>query len=679
MNERRWRMGLVDGGICIDLGEYNPALNKELKAALPGPARWDRTNGWWVFPLHWDTCVNAREVANDWDAKIKIAPALVAWANAEKDRRAAIPDVQSMDLVDLPRVRSAYPGIWGAVSSRPFQTVGAAFAARNHSCLIADQPGLGKTLQTIAAIVESGVVGPIFVCAPKAAAKLTWPKEIRHWLGEDELVFQIGSDLKPAERKATIRQIADWANDHNRDETQRVWVLTSPNYVRIRAEVDDWGKYKKGPDGKKIINPVGEALMGFFDITWSAVVVDESHQTLAGASGDKKKQSAQRLGLGALDVADNGLRIALSGTPFRGKEEYLWGQLNWLRPDLYRSRWRWIKQWFHHSQGQYGMLIGGISDRAGMYEQAATVMIRRTKAEVAPDLPPKMYAGEPLLVATGEREMPVPPEDFAEWDDDRKAQWYEDEVAKLGPVAVWLDMDEKQKKAYDQIKQKAEAEIDGGTLMTVGVLSEITRLKQFAGSYGRMHLDEFIPTLPSNKYDWVLNWLDERNIDKSVVDMSEENRKELPKVIIASQFSSLINAFEEGLKNEKIDCFKFTGETGPDERQRIVDSWQDNPNSCVRVLLMTTTAGGTGITLDAADDLITLDDTWDVSAMEQLEDRIHRLSRMHQVNIWALRSLGTIEEGIARANLERDTSIKEIIDGSRGVPASHILSMAGGK
>lgn len=644
MAKRIWQMGLVEAGICIDLNGYDPELNRNLKAALPGPARWDRDDKWWVFPLHWDTCVFARKVANEYGAKIVITPALNEWATNEKHRReTTIPDVQSMDLVDLPLVREGYPHMWEALRTRPFQTVGAAFAARNGSCLIADQPGLGKTVQSIAAVVESGVTGPVLISAPKAAALLTWPAQLRRWVPGDEIIT-IGSHLKPAERRQILEVIRKQQGDGSTEWASRFWVITSPNYLRITAELDDWGKYKK-VNGQKVIKPVGEALMEFFDIEWAGVIVDESHQTLAGASGDKKKQSAQRLGLGALDIVDGGLRIALSGTPFRGKEEFLWGQLNWLRPDLYRSRWRWIKEWFNHEQGRYGMVIGGIANRQGMYDQAKSVMIRRTKGEVAADLPAKAYAGEPL-------NPDIPHE----------------------AIAVWLEMDPKQAKAYEQIKKKAEAELEGGTLMVASVLAELTRLKQFAGSYGRMDGDQFVPSLPSNKYDWTVEWLDERNIDKTVKDMDRSKREQLPKVVIASQFSSLIDVFHQALAAEGIKAYKFTGSTKQEDRLAMVEDWQENPASEYRVLLMTTKAGGTGITLDAADDLITLDDEWDVSAMEQLEDRIHRISRIHQVTIWPLRSRGTIEESIARQNFQRDNSIKMIIDGSRGVDLLRLVT-----
>lgn len=638
MAKRLWLMGLGEGidkglagqHIWVMLDCYDPAVNNALKATLPGPPRWDSVKGRWLFPLKWDTCTGARRVADKFGANLKIKPSLLEWAEAEKARQDTIPDVQSMELVDLPRVEAETPILAKALKARPFQTVGAAFAARNKSCLIADQPGLGKTLQAIGAVVESGVVGPILVVAPKAAAQLTWPQELKRWV-PDDLVTVIGSNVPRAERGPIIRSAGSYAYDNVSQE--RHWVVVSPNYVRIRAEVDEYGNFKK-VKGQKVIRPVQEGLMELFDVDWSAVIVDESHDTLAGATGNKKKQSAQRLGLGALTVKDGGLRIALSGTPFRGKEAYLWGQLNWLRDDLYRSYWRWVEEHFTVDKGGFGWTIGAMVDREGIYREARNVMIRRTKAEVAKDLPDKAYGGWPLEAGN-----------------------------EQSPIAVWLEMDPKQAKAYQGMVKHAAAEIDGGTLMTNGVLAELTRLKQFAGSYGKMDGDTFVPTLPSNKFDWLLEMLDERGIGKG----SDVPMTDRPKIVVVSQFSQLIDAVEKGLADNGIKAWKFTGGTSAKDREWIKADWQQNADSEFRVLLLTTKAGGVSLTLDAADEMVILDHTWSIADQQQVEDRIHRLSRIHQVTIWNVLSRNTIEESIARMGLEREVSIHQIIDGERGL------------
>lgn len=647
-DKKLWLMGVTTAennfdptapltGVWIKTAGYDPHVNEDLKATLPGPARWNSKKCRWQFPLHWDSCTGARKVANRHNADIKMTDALVNWATVERDLQDTIPDVKSMELTDLPGVKAESSVLATALATRPFQTVGAAFAARNGSCLIADDPGLGKTLQAIGAVMEAGVTGPILVVAPKSAAALTWAEELPMWAPNDELVL-IGDNLKPAERKFAVALLGAWEEYH---PGKRMWVLTSPYYVRIRVETDQYQNYVY-KDGKKIVNAVGSSLLELFDIKWSTIIVDESHETLAGCTGNKKKQSSQRLGLGALELSPGGLRIAMSGTPFRGKESYLWGQLNWLRPDLFRSYRKWVDKHFDTWFDGFGWNVGDHArSKAAMYEEAATVMIRRTKAEVAKDLPPKDYGGWLL-------------------DPDR-------EEAPDNPKAVWLDMLPKQQRIYNEMLKDAAVDLDGGNLLTNGILAEMMRLKQFAGSYGKLVQEEFIPTLPSNKFDWLLEFLNERGVG---VKSSEDCKT---KIVVVSQFSKLIDAFHEGLAEQGIKSHVFTGDTNDKKRSAIKADWQKNADSDTRVMLLSTKAGGVSLTLDAADDMVILDETWDFSNQTQVEDRIHRLSRIHQVKIWKVFSRGTVEEGIARNNLTSEKSILGIVDRER------IRAMASGK
>ena len=660
MAKHLWTMGIdLEKNVIWIRPHYDPNVNADLKANLPGPARWNKDKQRWQFPVHWDTCTGTRTVANKYNADIRMTVDLLQWATVEKARQATIPDVNSMKVVDLPRVRDEAPAIWTLMTegdpskgypARPYQTVGAAFAARNRSCLIADDPGLGKTVQTISAVVEAGITGPILVVAPKVAAEITWPKELKRWLPNDS-VSVLGAGLKPDERKAEINSIlGNQLNGFSYPGSGRHWLLTSPYYVRCRAEVDEYGNMKK----PKKIDPVNGAVMELFDVKWSTIIVDESHQTLAGGSPGvgKSKWSAQRFGLSALDVAPEGLRIALSGTPFRGKECYLWGQLNWLRPDLFRGYWKWCEKHFSVTKDGFGWDVGRMIDEAGMYKEASNVMIRRTKREVASDLPAKMYAGWPLYPAK------------YEWDEELQENV---QVSEAGPIAVWLDMDPKQAKAYQQMVADAAAELEGGVLLVNGILAEMTRLRQFAGSYGKLVDGRFVPSLPSNKFNWLVEWLDERGIAKKLEGMA-------PKVVVASQFSQMIDVIADGLAELGVKSFKFTGATSAAKRAAIEDDWQNNPDSDTRVLLLTTTAGGVSLTLDAADDLVLLDETYNPDDQLQVEDRIHRLSRMHQVTIWKVLSLNTIEEGIYRNNMATEMSIRGILDGQRGVDFAKVFA-----
>ena len=76
---------------------------------------------------------------------------------------------------------------------------------------------------------------------------------------------------------------------------------------------------------------------------------------------------------------------------------------------------------------------------------------------------------------------------------------------------------------------------------------------------------------------------------------------------------------------------------------------------------------GVGITLDAADDLILLDLPYDPDMLEQIEDRIHRASNNHQVTIWTLIGVGTIDQMVTQTIARRYRATRTIMDGRRGV------------
>lgn len=586
-----------------------------------------------AFELTVESCHEIRALADRSDQELIIGKDLADWYRAETAQPAP-PDVSSFELVDLPNLRAEYPKTWEAISSRPFQTVGAAFAARNKIALIADEPGLGKTLQTIAAVVEAKLTGPILVVAsPKSAAFLTWPQEIKRWAPHD-VVTVIGPHIPASDRGKIVAQIGD--NQYGaKNNGVRHWVVCAPNYVRLRADLDQWGNYRRDERGNKVIRPVREAIKEMFDVTWSAIIVDEAHRTLAGATGNKKKQSAQRLGLGALEIAPDGLRIALSGTPARGKEQNIWGILNWLMPDKYRSYWKWVERHFDIFSDGFGTIVGSMKDEEGFYQELKSVMVRRTKREVAPDLPPKQYGGEPL-----------------------------DPSDPNSPVGVWLEMTGAQAKAYKAMQKQATASLEGGELMANGVLAELTRLKQFACSGGKMAMgndgyDHFVPALPSNKFDWLLDFLEERGITGKEEDIKPS------KVIVASQFTKLLNLFRDELNKMGIATHILTGETPDSERIRMMEEFQGEGGPSVFLLNMI--AGGASITLDAADDVVLLDVSWNRDDQEQVEDRAHRISRMHNVTIWNLYSRGTVEEGIAKVTSGKYRDIKSLLDGQRGV------------
>jgi SNF2 family DNA or RNA helicase len=635
----KWRMGLhsVKNKIWLET-PFDPTkkINEDLKAGTQG-CRWDTKDKFWLFPLDIDVARDIVKIAKEHGASIRVEPELATWVKKEKEKfkQIIMPDDLQADMSGLlPRLRSERPDIISAMEKNPWQLSGAGFILQQKRVLNADDPGLGKTLQTLAAIAESDIRGAVIVIAPKSAVAITWPDEIKQWLGEEELVIKINTELSTEERTAFVNAVRKRIQSNPED---RIWVVCGPNYLRIRAELDQYGKYIRDDRGRKLIYSVNESVPELFDIEWSAVIVDESHQTLAISRGDKKKWSAQRLGLDALPVSPGGFRIAMSGTPFRGKTENMWGTLQWLHPKKYTSIWNWNRR-------HYGVIdqraIGGakyvkgdsVLDEEKFFKELRPIIIRRTKAEVAPWLPPKQYGGTHL----------VPTDDST-------------------PKAVWLPLSKKQKKQYNDIVKNAMLYLDVDELTVNGVLAEMIRFKQIANSClasGRWD-DEPECSMPSNKVDWITDFIYER-------------RTAGTKVIVASQFTKFLNMLSVHLKLKKFGHYLFTGQTSDNERVRIKREFQKPEGEMV--ILLNTIAGGTSLTLDLADDVVVCDQTWSPDDQTQVEDRAHRMSRIHNVTIWNLASLETIDEDMAILNQQRKKQTS-LIDTQRDIYVRKLVEM----
>jgi SNF2 family DNA or RNA helicase len=229
---------------------------------------------------------------------------------------------------------------------------------------------------------------------------------------------------------------------------------------------------------------------------------------------------------------------------------------------------------------------------------------------------------------------------------------------------VWLPLNPGQARLYKQMENSATAVMKGGQLNANGILAEMTRLRQFANSAGTMQGSQFRPSSDSNKIDWLLDsFLPERGIYGTGNAMEDGTSK----VVIDSQFTSFLEVISEALTAKGIEHHMLTGVTNKGKHfAEVQRDWQTPGGP--RVLLMNTMAGGVSITLDYADELVILDETWVPDDQEQVEDRVHRTSRTdHQVTIWYVRSEGTIERDLAGTNIMKDDRQKRSLDGRRGV------------
>ncbi|WAA19702.1 DNA helicase [Gordonia phage Dalilpop] len=598
------------------------------------------------LPLTLTNCKELRRVFGD---NLLTSEGLIEWSWEESDRLGNIKNFSSAssDAELDPAVAEHAPKI--AELARAYQRAGIAFLTHTRRGLLADQPGLGKTLQTLGAVISSGIVGDILVAAPSAAVATTWPDELETWVPGDEVVTVMGTG--PA-RRNILDRLGPPPGDRRR------WVIVNIEMLRAEWVKPSLVRRKHKRTGKMgMFKEPGwwdRKYPMLFEREWSAFVADESHRFMICHSATPQSQTQVRAGAGMIPVAEHGLKIALSGTPFRGKPENLWGTLNWLYPDKYHAYWSWAQQWFHVlgdiKDQKSNMEIAGLDETKVkmFYEDIAPIMLRRTKAEVYPELPPKLYAGTALPYDDGTTD-------------------------EHSPIGHWLTMSPKQAKAYAEIRDEAETILESGVLTANGVLAELVRLKQFAICHGDVetYLDSegeeayrFLPKMPSVKFEWLVEFLDGLGINRHTSMEPDEEGQER-KVVVASQFTAILDMYERELVKLGIPVLKITGGVKQTQRKENKDRWQEAGGP--RVFLLNTNAGGVSLTLDAADDLVFLDETWIPDDQEQVEDRIHRVSRLHQVTIHYLRTLETVEENIAFVSGGRERLTKLIIDGQRGV------------
>jgi SNF2 family DNA or RNA helicase len=492
---------------------------------------------------------------------------------------------------------------------KPYQREAAERIARSGSMLLADQPGLGKTYTSLGALEISGALKPGFaaiIAGPVITCDSAWANTIITNMPEVNLInAYTGSRAK---RNKSI--VENFRND-------------VPNIIVTNHE------------SLGIAKNSTPALPELHAVPVSAILIDESHAVLP-MDYDYPNQATQFWrGLFALNdrCSDDVLRLAISGTPDRGKLHYRFGTWRFLLPKaLAPSRIKyedWLKKNFYTYQMTVPVKrkggqpfdatitkVGHMLNHITWARIDRTLMIRRTKREVAQQLPDKQY------------------------------------------VDVDIPFSDKLLDSYQEFTNEFVKEDDGST---GNALVFALRAMQFATCEWEFRGEKLFPIVDgeSPKRDWLIHWLKERNLQRDA--------EELPitQVVITSQYTRVLNWLKEELNVHGITAEILSGDTSQPERKRIQEAFQDETNP-LRVVLLSSTLG-VGIDLDAADDLIFVDIPRNPDIQEQVEDRVHRVSRIHQVTIWRLRSRGTIDFAVSAKNDETFQKTRSLMDGVRSV------------
>lgn len=559
----------------------------------------DKGGPYWRFRADITTARAMRAAFPD----MVLTPALKAWGHRVVNAERNLMQMAQAEDATLTRLPKVLPDLYKFVSGRPYQRADIKFMTECENPLNANAPSLGKTFETLATVFEADLDnGPQLVIAPVTSLELVWQDALETWQPHKVLVCK-GSPTARAQTLAEAKRLNGLGKPF--------WLVLNPAMLMMqkvpasdaqRADLAD-EKWQLDAGGHPVLEPKWPVIES---IRWNTVTIDEFHKC-----GLANKTTATRKGIKRLQAQK---KMALSGTPLGGKTRKLWGVLNYLEPTKFSSEWRWIDQWLDKRQNVAGYTeVGDLRpERADeFYRTHAQYMVRRTKEEARKDIGHKIIND------------------------------------------VWCHMGPKQEQQYAKFARDAEIRIDEEELSAVGVLAEYTRLRQFAVAEQTISPDGTpYPTANSCKLERLKLILSDHGIEGTDEDDGNE------RVVVFSQFSKVIDMVVSELRAAGINADALTGDTRQADRTRVVRAFEAGE---LDVLCMTTTAGGTAITLNSSTAVVFLDETWNPDDQEQAEDR----NRNNTAVIYYLRTRGTIEEYVLGVNIDKKTINKAILDARR--------------
>lgn len=415
--------------------------------------------------------------------------------------------------------------------------------------LLADEMGLGKTAQVIALLRSRPLARQRHVVVCPASVVPVWREELARFY--------------PDAQVETLKS----GNDFKAHKSPCIWLASYTQLRKHRALLDqtrfgyailDEGQFIKNPDAK---------------VTQACFALKAEH------------------------------RIVMTGTPLENRQLDLWSIFRYLLPGLLGTR--------------AGFESALIQDRDGtmhrLRQQVAPFILRRTKNEVATELPPKVEMD--LL-------CPLTEVQRAEY-----ARICTEGLARLGED-IGLALREK----------------------SFGFLALLTRLRQVCCD----------PDL--------LPWINSPLTDSGKLQLLIEKLQEVVasghKVVIFSQFVTLLDRVRSALVTHypELPRYEITGMTV--DRQKPVKDFQTAQGAAA--MLVSLKAAGTGITLHAADYVFLLDPWWNPAVEDQAIDRVHRIGQTNTVFVYRMITAGTIEERIQALKVEKKQLFNQVVGGHSG-------------
>ncbi len=417
--------------------------------------------------------------------------------------------------------------------------------------ILADDMGLGKTLQTLAHIQIEKDAGrltePALIIAPVSLMG-NWRREAERFCPELRCLVIHGADR---------HEVSGSTHDHD--------IVIAP-YSLLPRDREGW-------------------LQG----QWHLVVLDEA-------------QNIKNANTYAAEVASelkSRHRLCLSGTPMENHLGEVWSLFHFLMPGFLGSQKRFTELFRKPIEKQ--------GDPEALHQLRARVtpfMLRRTKALVAHELPPKVETVMRVELSG------------------KQADLYE---------TIRLGMEKTVREALST-KGLAKSQIT--------ILDALLKLRQVCCDPHLLKLAAAQKVKTSAKLDQLMELLPE---------MLNEGRR----ILLFSQFTSMLTLIEVELAKRKLNWVKLTGQS--QKRDELIDQFT---SGAVPLFLISLKAGGTGLNLPQADTVIHYDPWWNPAVEAQATDRAHRIGQTQSVWVVKLVAQGTIEERIL-ALQERKAALAE--------------------
>ncbi|MCR4667215.1 MAG: DEAD/DEAH box helicase [Desulfovibrio sp.] len=427
----------------------------------------------------------------------------------------------------------------------------------NFGGILADEMGLGKTIQTLSFVqymTEQNRKGPNLIIVPTSVLP-NWEREAKKFVPDLKLLTLYGS-----RRDNMFKQI----------ESVDLAITT---YALLRRDLEELQQYE-----------------------FNSVILDEAQNI----------KNPNTITSRAVRRINSRLRICLSGTPIENNLFELWSLFEFLMPGFLGTQ--------HAFQRNVVKPIkdGDTSTLDYLRTRVRPFILRRTKAEVAKDLPPKL---ESVVCCALE---------------DEQAELYASLARRL----------------RDQVF--ADVEKNGISRCQMSILDALLKLRQICCHPKLLKIDVpgFTNNMPSGKFDAFKNMISE------IVEGGH-------KVLVFSQFVQMLHIIRQWLEFSQLSYCYLDGKSK--DRFEQVERFNATPE--IPIFLISLKAGGTGLNLTSADYVIHYDPWWNPAMENQATDRTHRIGQTRQVFSYKLICENTVEEKILKLQEAKRGVAEAIIPG----------------